>query len=79
MRNRVLRKTKVICMILVALMVFTTAFWNMDFKVFAEEPEDVIETEIEAPKTETVEVVDVDVAEEAPEAVEEEIECLKCM
>lgn len=72
MRNRVLKKTKVICMILVALMVFTTAFWNMDFKVFAEEPEDVIETEIEAPETETVEVVDVDVAEEAPEAVEEE-------
>ncbi len=73
MRNRVLRKTKVICMILVALMVFTTAFWNLDFTVFAEEPEDIAETEIVTAETEIVEDVDVDAVEE-PEAVEEAAE-----
>ena len=73
MRNRVLRKTKVICMILVALMVFTTAFWNLDFTVFAEEPEDIAETEIVTAETEIVEDVDVDTVEE-PEAVEEAAE-----
>ncbi len=73
MRKRVLRKTKVICMILVALMVFTTAFLNMDFKVFAEEPEDIIETEIVTADAEIVDEVDVDAVEE-PEAVAETAE-----